>query len=199
MIVFDQLRISDDGMQLYIDLHVSDIDAYNSFYLDTLVIKSSAQVSETTLNSTSGENIYEKTFEGELKEAHLVLTPADFNTHYTQTSLKDLFFVFVKCKTSGAVNPCFECLPCNMQETEDVGVTFDTGLFYQQVMQYTRELADTCTIPKNFIDLILLWNGFNAAVETEHYLPAIDFYNKMFGKGSIYKGTYSQRGCGCHG
>ena len=66
-------------------------------------------------------------------------------------------------------------------------------------MQYTRELAETCTIPKNFIDLILLWNGFNAAVETEHYLPAVDFYNKIFGRGSTFNGSYNGKGCGCHG
>ena len=201
MVVFDQLRISDDGTLLYIDVHVSEIESYESFYLDKLVIKAAGQVSETTLNATSGENIYEKTFEGEQKEAHLALSAADFNTNYTATNLRDLFFVFIKCKTSGTINPCFECLPCSMQETEDVGVTFDTNLFYQQVMQYTRELAETCTIPKNFIDLILLWNGFNAAVETEHYLPAIDFYNKIFGRGSTFNGSYhySGKGCGCHG
>ena len=64
MVVFDQLRISDDGTLLYIDVHVSEIESYESFYLDKLVIKAAGQVSETTLNATSGENIYEKTFEG---------------------------------------------------------------------------------------------------------------------------------------
>jgi hypothetical protein len=77
-----------------------------------------------------------------------------------------------------------------------LGVTFDESLYYQKVMQFTKELVGNCDIPDNFIDLILLWNGFKAAVETEHYIEAIDYYNKMFRGNTV---RFSTLGCGCHG
>jgi hypothetical protein len=88
-----------------------------------------------------------------------------------------------------------------------LGVTFDENLLYQRVMQYTKSLADNCKIPVAFMDFILLWNAFKASVETEHYIPAIKYYNMLFGKdadGNPY-GAYDKtsgvisKPCGCHG
>ena len=80
-----------------------------------------------------------------------------------------------------------------------LGVTFDETLLYQKVMQFTKELADSCAVSKGFIDMILLWNGFKAAVDTEHYLPAIDFWKKMFYGHHGINGLSSSKPCGCHG
>ena len=63
-------------------------------------------------------------------------------------------------------------------------------------MQFTRELNRDCEIPQNFLDLILLWWGFKTAIEVEHYIPAIDFWKRLFGGKDIKK---ISKGCGCHG
>ena len=70
-------------------------------------------------------------------------------------------------------------------------------------MDFTRELAEDCMIPQGFTDFILLWNAFKASIETEHFIPAIEYFNMLFGNtvgGRGINGSIdSRRKCGCHG
>ena len=191
MVIFDQLRISDDGKTLFIDVHVNKASDFDNITLDRIVIQTQDQVSEMDPLTPGDSFIYNSQIAGSEKEVHLAL---DANTDFEQVlqTLSDkLLFVYVICKGTPG-----ECTPCRLDEMTTLGVTFDTALFYQKVMQNTRQLADTCDIPKGFIDLILLWNGFRAAIETEHYIPAIDFWKKMFKFGGT---AYTSKPCGCHG
>lgn len=202
MVLFDQLRISDNGKEMYINMHVNEAAWFADVYLDKLTIMTSDKVSETNPYSPTSDYIYTCTFEGNQKTANLVLTVNDFirtwetdpkAMQFTQADMtKTLFFVYVECK--GTPDPC---TPCGMDDKMTVGVTFYEKRLYNLMMQYTRELTQDCQIPKKFIDLILLWNAFNTAVETGHYLPAIDYFEKMFSGGG--NANYAGRRCGCHG
>ena len=192
MVLFDQLRISDNGKYLYINVHVNKADYFDNVFIDKLIIKTSEQVSEADPLSTQDACIYQYVVQDDTtKELNLVLkASSDFDTAYNTMSDK-LLFVYVVCK--GVPDPC---TPCRLDEMTTLGVTFDYSVLYQKVMQMTKQLADSCNIPSAFIDLILLWNGFKAAVETEHYIDAIDYYDKMF-RGNINE--FKTSGCGCHG
>lgn len=192
MIIFDQLRISDDGKRLYINLHVNRADYFDNIFLDSITIMTADKASETNPNIPTEDYIYKKEFDGEQKEADLVLTANDFNEAYSKADLtSDLFFIYVKIK--GVPAPC---TPCRLDEEITLGVTFDETMLYQKVMQFTRELNQDCEIPQNFLDLIMLWNGFKAAIETEHYIVAIDFWKRLFKSSSS---VVSSKGCSCHG
>lgn len=195
MILFDQLRISDDGKRMYISIHVNRASYFDDIYLDEIVITTADKVLETSPTIPSEDYIYKKVFDNGMKEADLVLLPTDFNEHFTKSNFSsDLFFVYVKVK--GTPDPC---TPCRLDEEVTLGVTFDESLLYQQVMQFTKSLAEDCNIPVGFTDFILKWNAFKAAVETEHYIPAINFYQQLFDNtvGISAKGT--SKPCGCHG
>ena len=178
---------------LYIDVHVNKAEYFDNIYIDSVIIQTQDQVSETDPLSPGSEHIYSMKADEGTKELHLALKAStDFDLVYRSLSDK-LLFVYVICTGTPDV-----CTPCRLDEMTTLGVTFDESLFYQMVMQQTGQLADTCEIPKGFIDLILLWNAFKAAVETEHYIPAIDFWRKMFDKryNASLKGA---KPCGCHG
>lgn len=218
-VIFDQLRISDDGRRMYINLHVNTADYFKDIYLDSLVIMTSDKVSETDPGIPTEEYIYKKVFgEGE-KRADLVLTSEDFCRMWeedpaamrfnTSDMSRTLFFVYVKIKGTPDA-----CTPCRLDEEVTVGVTFDEHLLYQRVMDYTKSFADKCIVPAGFADFILLWNAFKAAIETEHYIPAIKFWNMLFGnydESPTRDGSHSPFGgmgmnnskpakpCGCHG
>lgn len=204
MIIFDQLRISDDGKRMYINMHVNGADYFENVYLDTLTIMTADKVQETNPYAPTEDYIYKKVFEGNQKTADLVLTPEDFlKTWETEVNAMmfnanemsgTLFFVYVKAK--GTPDPC---TPCTLDEEVTVAVTFDASLLYQLMMGYTKELADTCSIPNGFTDMILLWNAFKAAVETEHFIPAIKYFNMLFGGKRTYNVFGNFKGCGCHG
>lgn len=204
MILFDQLRISDDGQRLYINAHVNKADYFKNRYIDSVVIMTADKVSETAPGTPTSDYIYKKEIEGNVKELDLVLTSLDF-TKSLETDPKamafnradmsnTLFFVYIKCKGTPG-----ECTPCRLDEETTLGVVFDENILYQRVMDYTKELVVDCSIPTEFTDFILLWNAFKAAIETEHYVAAIKFYNKLFG---VVRSGYSNniiKTCGCNG
>ena len=193
MVLFDRLQISDSGRMLYIDIHVNKASYFDNIYIDKVIIKTQEQVSEADPLSPGDEYIYNLSVEPGIKELHLALNAStDFEGVYKTLSDK-LLFVYVVCKGTPD-----ECTPCRLDEMTTLGVTFDESLLHQRVMQYTGQLADTCEIPKEFIDLIMLWNGFKSAIETEHYIPAIDFWKKLFDK--RYNSSLNKaKPCGCHG
>ena len=193
-VIFDQLRIADDGKKMYINLHVNKAEYFNDIYLDSITIITADKVSETNPDIPTSDYIYNKVFEDNQKEADLVLLPSDFNEHFTKSNFSsDLFFVFVKIKGTPS-----ECTPCRLDEEITLGVTFDENLLYQRVMGFTKGLTDDCQIPTEFTDFILLWNAFKASVETEHYVPAIKFWKMLFdNRGSV--AMSKPKNCGCHG
>lgn len=204
MILFDQLRISDDGQKLYINVHVNKADYFKNMYIDSVVIMTADKVSETAPGTPTSDYIYKKEIEGNVKELDLVLTPLDLTksweadpkamTFNRADMSNTLFFVYIKCKGTPG-----ECTPCRLDEDTTLGVVFDENVLYQRVMDYTKELVADCSIPTEFTDFILLWNAFKAAIETEHYVAAIKFYNKLFG---VVRGGYSNniiKTCGCNG
>ena len=202
-IIFDQLRIADNGRKLYINIHVNNADYFKDIYLDSLTIMTADKVSETNPHEPTEDYIYKEVFEGNQKMA-------DLDEHFVKSTFSDdLFFVFVKIK--GVPDPC---TPCTLDEEITVGATFDVKLLYQRVMDYTKAFADNCTVPVGFADFILLWNAFKAAIETEHYVPAIKYWNMLFGnydERPSRDGSHSPFGsmglsinrplktCGCHG
>lgn len=191
MVIFDRLQISDSGKLLYLNVHVNKASMFDNIYIDKVIIQTPDQVSEADPLSPGDHYVYMKQTEEDTKELHLAL---NVNTDFDGISgtLSDkLLFVYVICK--GTPDPC---TPCRLDEMTTLGVTFDETLMYQKVMQFTRQLNQSCEIPKNFIDLILLWNGFKAAIETEHYIVAIDFWKKLFSSSST---LITSKPCGCHG
>lgn len=193
-VIFDQLRISDDGKKMYINLHVNKAGYFDDIYLDSITIMTADKVSETNPNMPTSDYIYNKVFEDNQKEADLVLLPSDFNEYFAKSDFgSDLFFVFVKIKGTPS-----ECTPCRLDEEVTLGVTFDENLLYQRVMDFTKDITDDCQIPTEFTDYILLWNAFKASIETEHYVPAIKFWKMLFdNRGSVAMGKSNN--CGCHG
>ena len=197
MVLFDMLRISDDGKRMYINLHVNKADYFENIYLDSLTIIPADKVLETSPTVPSEDYVYKKVFDDRLKEASMVLQPTDMNEKYTKSDFSsDLFFVYVKVKGTPDA-----CTPCRLDEEITLGATFDENLLYQRVMGYTKQLADNCQMPVGFMDFILQWNAFKAAVETEHFVPAIKFWKMLFDSSGFATGqtTSYTKNCGCHG
>ena len=196
MVIYDQLRISDDGLSIFINAHVANVQGCEDLYISSLTIKTADQVSEMAPEIIEGDNIYRKEdFEDNQKSIELILSINDM-LYDKKNFSEDLFFVYIA--TKGDPGPC---IPCRFDEQTTIGVTFDENLLYQKVMEYTKQLRkgcrDACYVPnREFIDFILLWYAFKAAVETEHYIAAKNFYKMLF---SGLDSVSLTRKCGCHG
>lgn len=206
-IIFDQLRISDDGKTLYIDAHVSNDSTYNGVCIDSITIMDAEKVSETDPETPTEDYIYKKVVEGEERKISLALTATDFSKLYEEDPKamvfkqadmsKTLFFVYIKYKViAGGIIPYS---PCGSDQATTLGVVFYEKVLHQKVMSFTKELTQNCCdIPVGFIDYILLWQAFKSSVETGHYLSAIKFFNMLFDNVGSTSIT-STKGCSCHG
>lgn len=203
-VIFDQLRISDDGKRMYINAHVNKADYFKDIYIDSIVIQTADKVSETNPGLPTSDYIYIKKAEDNAKELNLVLEASDLSKSW-ETDPKaiafnrgemsnTLFFVYIKVKGTPEA-----CTPCRLDEETTLGVVFDENVLHQRVMDYTKSLLADCNVPTDFTDFILLWNAFKSAIETEHYIPAIKFYNMLFAE--VGKGCQNRiiKTCGCHG
>ena len=79
MIIFDQLRISDDGKRMYINAHVNKADYFNDIYIDSIVIQTADKVSETNPGLPTSDYVYIKKAEENAKELNLVLEASDLS------------------------------------------------------------------------------------------------------------------------
>jgi hypothetical protein len=194
MVIIQQFRISDDGLRMYINLKVNDASYFKDRYITKITIMTGDKVTEATDSaSPTHDFIYQEEFnpEDNLRKLDLVLTPAEMNENFTKSNFStDLFFLFVEC--GGYIDGN---VPCRFDEAVNTAVTFDEGLLYQKVMALTKELADTCNVSANLVDFILLYNALKASIETEHWVQAVQFYNRLVGS---VKGI-TVKGCGCHG
>ena len=198
MVIFDQLRISDDGKLMMVNFHVNKAEYFKYIFLESLTIMTADQVSETDPLTSTTEYIYKVEFDDNVKEYNVVLQSTDFNENFDKTNLSsDLFFVYVKCKDA----PIIGCPPCRLDELTALGVTFDEALLHQKVLGYTNELIADCSVPQGFTDFILLWQVFKSAIETEHYIMAIKYWRMLFENYGVDSGGYigSKSNCGCHG
>lgn len=130
---------------------------------------------------------------GEEKEIHLVLGINDFNEKFKANNLtENMFFVYITTKGTPS-----EDTPCRLDERTTLAVTFDYGIIFNRAMQYTREIANSCNIPMGFIDFILHYEALKLAIETEHYIPAIEHFKWL--RNYSTDTSITTKDCGCHG
>ncbi|MBQ7430742.1 MAG: hypothetical protein IJV29_18850 [Butyrivibrio sp.] len=190
MIHFNQLTISPDGQHLTIDVSVLSEAYYKNVYIDSIIIdnqdtyvgsgpSSKPVYSYSVPDRTS--KLTKKTYSQ--KHIRLDLTSADLN-------LDGLLFVYVRTKGTPSADT-----PCGMDNITTMGTVSNMYPFYQQAMNYIKELANNCSVPQNFTDYILRLKALELSVRTGNYPDAINYYNRFFSgkaKSSIRKG-----GCNC--
>lgn len=194
MVIFDQLRISDDGQSMFINAHVNTAAYFDNVQMSKITICTESQVSELNPHSYGEDYIYQQAIpEGSEKVVALVLNANDFNEKFSGHDLShNMFFIYIECDENYPPSPD---TPCGLDYMTTLGVTYDYGVFYNQAMNYTRELGDSCIISSNFINFILNTEALKIALETGHYIPAINYWKNLIGD----VGKITSKPCGCHG
>lgn len=184
MVTFQELRITPDGQTLIIDVSIKDLEYYTNVYLDSIQI----DTQDTFIESgPSSKVVYTKTINGNSKSIRLELGTGDL----LPTLNDNLFFVYIKTKGTPSANT-----PCGMDNSITLGVTSNLYLLYQHAFSYIKELSNTCSIPKNFINFILQYKAFELAIRTGHYVEAIKYWKKFF---MNIKDPVITTNCNCYG
>ena len=124
----------------------------------------------------------------DLKEVHLVVDKNEINADLS----KDMLYVYFHVTGTPSLDT-----PCRLDEVYTLGVTFNEGAIYNRMMNYTKEIIDTCSVPNGFINMILQLEAIKAAIETENYASANKFYNKLINAKSSM--CTSNINCRCYG
>ena len=199
MIIFDQLRISDDGKKLFLDAHVNTNTEYDDVYIDEITIFRDDEIIDTSMPPVS-KCIYREV-ELQTKSVNRVLTLDDFRGFINTNELSqmndlshNIFFVYID--TDGEPDSSVSCADA---ATPVVGTTYNTSTVYQNGMNFVKELANDCSIPNGFINFILNNEALKASLGTGHFVASRGYYKTLLGLSGGSNSTITSKPCGCHG
>lgn len=217
MVIINELRITPDGKSLIIDASIENLVYYKDVNIAAVIVDSQ----ETYISSgPSNQALFHHSYEKEpyvvgtlddcasVKSADSnckcdgIVTAQKYGSKHIRLVLTEkelgasldsnIFFVYIVTHGTPAINT-----PCGMDNLFTMGIVYNPRPIYNLGMGYIRELADNCSMPKNFVDYILRFKAFELSLRTGNYTLAIDYWRKFFKNrtSSISK----PKGCGCHG
>ena len=185
MVIFKELRVTNDAKTLVINTRVREESYYKDVYIDKVIIDTEETYKE---GGPSSNPIYSTTIEGNQKEISLGLSIYqitqlhEFNNH--------LLFVYVVTKGNPTSN-----VPCGLDNKTTLGVTTYLGDFYNSFMGHIKEINNNCSIPQGLIDLILRWMAIKVSINSGHNIQGIKYFEKWFSDKIILPSV----NCGCNG
>ena len=201
MVIFNELRITEDKSSLVVDCEVEGIDIYSGMHIDTIYVEYYKNALAIGVPSSKAIKIYDRDDDTEDRKAvrrclnQTSLSVSDFGT---DTFDKGLFYITVSC--DGTLSADVVNYPCGTDNTVDIGVVLDWQRVYNQGMVYAAQLAlgtrCSCTIPADFEQFVLFWNAFRLALSTCDYTQVAKLWDKFLkitGTGDSAIST----GCGC--
>lgn len=201
MVVFDELRITNDGECLVIDVRIRKESIYSNVSITNIVIGTHKNYGEGESKGTTIDFTSLNQYEDDNRHVLLRLYNYDLNPIAEEKDKdyidlkKDLIYVYVD--TTPLQTECD--LPCDMMQTHNIGVTLYMGDIYNTFMQYMNELNNkSCDnqVPQNLIDLILEYTALTTALDSKHFIKANEFYAKWFASDRC---NIPKSNCGCNG
>lgn len=209
MVIFNECRIDKEGKNLIVDVSVDSLSYYKNIHLESITIDTDETFIE---NGPSSNPIYsqdfaesdavEQNYNGIVENGVFIIDAQEetglknvrMKLSYKELGLDNLSdnILFVYIGVGGIPEPD---TPCGMDNKYSVAVAVNLRPIYNMAMGYIKELGNTCTVPKGFIDMILRMNAFKLSIKTGNFLTAIKQWNKLLKNKRIVSPTK----CGCNG
>lgn len=203
MIIFDELRITNDGEYLVIDARVRKEKIYKNVTIKEVWIGTHKNYSENGATGIQIPLTLSETTDPS-KRILMRLSSLDINSRphkeIDEVDLKkDLIYVYIETTPLEDIDNC-PSLPCDMMSTHNIGVTMYMSNFYNTFMNYIKEIEciNNCEgrVPQNLIDFILRYITLTTAIDSKHFIKANELFEKWFsGKYNININS----SCGCNG
>ena len=198
MIIFNNIKITQDNKYLIIDAEIEDNAYYKDMYIDQVVIDNqdtyiqngpssnpiyiyqaqpqdnNIYTTDDLVNKVTDEDGIAVQDEGDTqsysRKVHLMLDKKDLIEIEN-----NMFFVYIIA--GGTPSPD---TPCGYDVNVALKVVVNTYPIYNTMMQYLKELSNTCGTPYGIIDKILQIKMLDASVQTGNNLKAIEIWNTYF-------------------
>lgn len=204
MVIFNELRICEDGDYLKIDCQIDDAQVYENMYIKEIYLEYYKNASSASMPSSKAYKIYDNSNDDTtVRRRQQTVTKADLGwAEFGVSTFSDgLFYVIVKC--DGVIGPEIANYPCGADSTTKIGVALDWKAVYRRGMGYIYGLLDPCGNPcpstAEFEHFILLWNALKLAIASCDWDAVSDLWDKFLYNASSRKGSVSVAtgGCGC--
>ena len=210
MVVFNECRIDREGKNLIVDVSVDSLSYYENTYIESVTIDTDKTFIE---HGPSSNPIYTKTFSestdvtnsynGVIESGVFVVDAEEgvglknvrFKLSYKELGLDNFNdnILFVYIKVGGVPEPD---TPCGMDNEYSVVAAVNLQPIYNTAMSFIKELSDTCTTPRGFIDMILKLKAFELSLKTGNFLTAIKQWDKLFKNNRVIQ---TSNKCRCNG
>lgn len=206
MVIFNELRISDDKEKLIVDCYVENLSFYSDMYISSidLYYYKNADSTGNPVDCDKVLSVYEnKNDDKTVRAVRKCIDIADADVLGLQQPNFDggLFFVRVEC--DGDLAPEAYSLPCGMDDVVDIGIIVDWEKLYHGGMQYISRLTDGCADPCEGVpgleNFIILWHSFRIALSVPDYVLIGKLWSRilrLLGGGAGF--SVATPGCGCN-
>lgn len=203
MVVFNELRITDDYSKLIIDCSIENLGLYEGAYIKTIKVDFYKNATNIGVASDLAVTAYSDDGEEHLSDVMTSVKPSDFSEEAHVTSFEGgFFYVIVECDNlSSAALAAAAALPCGYDGTIDIGVILDWKLVYKYGIGYIAKATYKCNncIPTgNFSNFIVLWHSLMFALAAGSYSTMSDIWDKFLRVSLTESGFIPiSSGCGC--
>lgn len=196
MIQINDIKINPQADTLTIDAEIKPNEAFGNCYIKKIYI----DTQDSYLTSGPSEDlVYEKeisdedivstvVINGEPKARKVVVEIPQINI---EANLSSNFFI-VYIEAEGTISPNASCCESDFMV---VGCVFWMRRVYQGFLNWIKEIANTCEIPKNFIYAFLQYQALLTSVRTGNMMEAIKIYNKYIRNIQGIGGNINSCGC----
>jgi len=197
MVVFNELRISDDKESIVIDCHIQDVSYYTEMYINGIYLEYYKDFSDARALGERAYTVYEKGDGDAMTYIRRIVQLDDLQYKTGVGSLEGaLFYVVVDC--DGELPQDIIQYGAWASTTTDVGVLFDWEMLYHRGIQHIASYYyqdKMCGDTSGLQEFILLWNALRLAIQTGDWPLVNTLWDKVHSF-SIMGGTASPCKCG---
>lgn len=201
MVIFNELRISDDKQKLIVDCQMQDLSFYDEMGIQSIYIDWYKNFNLSGVRSDNAICIFENKKSSPVRAVRKCLNVRNLTEKFgTTTFANGLFYVIVTC--DGDIKSDVSIMPCGYDNTVDVGIVPDWELLYSVGMRYVLKMSsdcNPCADTSAYENFIILWNSFRLAVETCDFGMIKTLWDKIVRTEAKRDFAGVVSGCGCKG
>lgn len=203
MIIFNDLRISEDKDCLIVDCEIEDVDGYDGMYIESISLEWYKNILDSGMPSSKAYQMYEDDGTKAITHVRVSVKKEDLDASIFGTDTFDngLFFVYVHCDGTPTNPDTLDGYGCGADKTWDTGIVLDWKMIYEWGLGYAARLArncgNVCDEPTGFKQFILYWYGLQLAISTCDYSKVRDLWDNILRMHRTNNFAPLSGGCGC--
>lgn len=196
MVIFNELRITDDRQEIRIECYVDELSIYSSMYISSIRLYYYDNVDHSGFPIDREKVIAvfdNETSDVTIRSVRRCVKTSDIESTLGVSTLDGgLFYVLVEC--DGTLPAASAAFPCGSDSTIDIGIIPDWQKMYEIGMAHVNAMTsgcvDPCVAPSGFEHFIMLWFALKLAMATMDF----DQINEMWKKFLRVSGTHISAG-----